>query len=186
MLAWIPSHLGIPGNERADTLAKEALSAQPRNDVKLPYRDLLPVAAGYSKSEIHEFLNSYRPQTGVEYMELYYDRHPRPWFTGRSLKRDEVTTICRMRSNHYGLAGSLHRKGLVESPACQCDDFTNQDLNHVLWACPRFEEARATLLGDLGKLGHHPPLAVGPLLHSPQNRIIAILMRFFAACKLSI
>ena len=41
---WIPSHIGIKGNERADSLAKEALNAQTQKGrtPKLPYLDFRP------------------------------------------------------------------------------------------------------------------------------------------------
>ena len=40
---WIPSHVGIHGNELAVTLAKFALHRDVIVDVKLPFRDLRPL-----------------------------------------------------------------------------------------------------------------------------------------------
>ena len=40
ILCWIPSHIGIQGNEKADSLAKAALNMTPDQNAKIPYTDL--------------------------------------------------------------------------------------------------------------------------------------------------
>ena len=39
---WIPSHIGIQGNDKADSLVKAAINKTPDKNIKTPYTDLKP------------------------------------------------------------------------------------------------------------------------------------------------
>lgn len=184
-LAWIPSHLGIPGNELVDSLAKEASAKGTSLTCPLPSSDLFPLADSLVFSEFDRFLRNYRPSTGTFYFSNCYSPCRKPWFHSSLLERREITTFSRMRSNHYSLASSLHRKNLSESPLCSSCNI-EEDLNHLFWSCPKYESHRRTLLKDLAKRKLFPPFIIDSFLHPPDPSLISILLNFLSLCNLNI
>jgi len=72
ILCWIPSHVNIRGNERADTSAKAAVSL-PVTNMKLPARELLPCVSNFCLDEWQDIsdccegnkLHSIYPTVGI-------------------------------------------------------------------------------------------------------------------------
>ena len=184
-LFWIPSHCGIPGNEKADFLAKKASSCGSLLNFPLPFSDFYPLCLSITRNAFNNYLAHYRTNTGLLYFDSFRLSSTKPWFyASYSLERAAITTFCRMRSNHYGLAFSLFQKNLIDSPPCPCG--IDEDLNHVFWACPRYDIQRATLLRSLAKLKLFPPYSISSFLYSPRNDIATIFLRFLSDCDLHI
>ena len=57
MFCWVPSHVGIHGNEGVDVLAKLAL-IEAYTNIKIPYTDLVYYAKSHRLSRMAIFLGS--------------------------------------------------------------------------------------------------------------------------------
>ena len=111
IFCWLPSHVGIGGNEEADKAAKLSLSLQEAK-LKLPYTDLKPLINEYILSKwqtswnntLHNKLFSIKPLLGESK------------FACRSVRREEVI-LARCRIGHTRITHSylLNRE---EQPEC--------------------------------------------------------------------
>ena len=55
MFCWVPSHVGIQGNERVDALARLALN-EPYTNIKIPYTDLVCYTKLHLRKKLAVFL----------------------------------------------------------------------------------------------------------------------------------
>ena len=135
VFCWLPSHIGIRGNEEADKAAKLSLNMQPSN-IKIPFTDWKPV--------IHQFIHS-KWQTSWD-NAVFNKLHSvmptlgDPIYSYRSVRREEVV-LSRCRIGHTKLTHSylLLRE---EQPECV---FCSEPLTakHLLIDCIDLALARA-------------------------------------------
>ena len=132
---WCPSHIGISGNETADSLAKQALALS-ITQLPVPYTDLKPYIKSFIKSKwqrdwdgcIENKLHAIQPLLGV-------------WPGGSRASRREEIVLTRLRLGHTYLT---HKHLLSGDPAplcIPCDELLT--VKHILVDCIDFQITRS-------------------------------------------
>lgn len=162
----VPTHIGLCGNESADSLTRGATKGEPDLSVDIPYTDLNQSARSATFSSTCKHIRELSASNGVHYTKAYLNERHRTWFHGLNLSSKVITTISRCRVGHYSLAASLARIGIVDSPLC-ISNMGDQDLDHVLWQCPLFDKQRTELVREQIKIRVYPPNTSLVILHDP-------------------
>ena len=109
IFTWIPSHIGIQGNEKADKAAKKALQIDMCKS-KIPYTDLKPTIKKFISDK---WQKSWDNQTQNKLHEI--QEAIREWPTGyRSIRREVI--LARLRIGHTHITHSRLLKGWM--PQC--------------------------------------------------------------------
>ena len=155
-IMWIPSHVGIEGNEKADLLA---------NAGALMDQEGIPVTHAITKAKI----KAQKWQTTHSRAKEIYGEQRRPKVEIESKWPRSVRTLYgRLRTGHAKeLNYYQHKIGNILSPDCEvCGEI--EDIKHVLTKCPRLEEARARHWHskvDVSMLVSHPEVCRQILAH---------------------
>jgi ribonuclease HI len=141
VMQWIPGHSNIPGNDRADTLAKRG-----SNQTQIHTSTSLETTKQIIKSNCKEdWLN--RWAMGVTGRKLFqHMSRPNPRDNINNLKRREQSTIFRLRTGHTLLNNHISRIQPNQSPACPLCEHPHETVEHHLFYCPALHDIRITLL----------------------------------------
>jgi len=186
-LVWVPSHVGIPGNERADSLAGQAALNGRKPKFKVPCTDYCAFSSRVLREKTSAFLEDSFLSKGKQFYSLYFKNNPppQPWFARLSIPREQIVSITRLRSNHYNLNASLHRKNIIPSASCDCGD-PHQDINHIIFYCPLTRPTASHLISFLRRLGPLAPINIFPFLQSPSLKLCRLLTSFLKSSQILI
>ena len=141
-LQWIPGHIDIRGNERADRLAKSgATMSQPH----------IPTNMRTVKHIIHNnckqhWMDSWASNPTGRSLYTHLPK-PNPGDHINSLCRRDQCTIFRLRTGHITLNKHLHRVTADHTPYCMhCNRQEEETVKHHLLDCSALKDLRKNLI----------------------------------------
>ena len=143
-LCWVPSHVGIPGNELADRAAQEATKRNASINVPVLRCDIKSQikreSAAKWKEEwqmIPESSNKLREITDSPFHFAHSTCTDRRW----------ERALSRLRLGHSRITHGYLMSG-GSPPMCDhCDEETRLSIKHILVECPAYREKRRQFLG---------------------------------------
>ena len=134
---WIPSQVGIHGNEVADELANAGrLQPQPTVPATLAYISSLLRGetakrwrAAIEGNDDSRLAKLYEVQRAGDYCA--------------HMTRGDAVQVFRMRVNHVLLLASMSKRGWSQSASCRLCENRVEDVDHVLFDCPALEDCRS-------------------------------------------
>ena len=140
-LQWIPSHCGIPGNERADTLAKKG-TTQNQPEKPISQSTAKQIIKSNSRIEWHNlWAQGDKGRVMFQYVPKPNRKDPINF-----LKRKDQVVIFRLRTNHIQLNAHLSRITKDHNPTCTLCGYKEETVHHFLFECPHLQDLRTQFL----------------------------------------
>ena len=140
---WVPAHVGIQGNEKADIIAKEAAFLSTPTKCALPYGDFVPNIRSAVESVWHF---NWELEGSNKMREFAHTLHP---WTYYPMSRRKETALCRLRIGHTRLThGYLMEQNF--QPYCE-DCLVPLSVKHILVECPSLIEIRMQCFYEIKK-----------------------------------
>lgn len=167
-LCWVPAHVSVEGNERADEIAKAA-ARRPVPPCSVPYRDLFPSITAAAQSVWQARWEEIRATAKMGEIAA---RVVRPWPLLRMRERRHETVLTRLRTGHTHLT---HSYLMSRGAQPYCDDcLVPLTVRHLLVECPSLRDLREQYLprcrGDDGTF--RLSLILGEMCLTPGHEVL--------------
>lgn len=138
--SWVPSHVGIRENDRADEAAREA-STRPPEFTHIPYQDWYPII----KKRTYDLWREQWRQQRNNLVQM--KPQPGRWKTHKLTRAEEVV-INRIRIGHTRITHRylMDEDEMGQRPVCGWCDQAILTIQHILIECPALTDVRTRYL----------------------------------------
>ena len=130
------------------------------------------------------WFKKYSEGKGNYYAKNYHVHSRNRQFDKFDLKRKAIVTLNRLRSGHTTLKTHLKRIGIIDNNNCSCGH--EENIEHILWQCPKYQSNRDKMIKFLTKKLGNRPLSLELLLSSKNKSVIAHVTKFFDSIDIKI
>jgi len=177
-LIWIPGHVGIVGNDIADSLAKQGASNPIITLINhIPLSDIFSILKEKTRNVWAEHWHTASQSKGAYYASIQGDIPSKPWFQQYPhFSKKEVSTLIRMRIGHCSVPSHLFKIHVLDSPDCSHCGLEVGTLDHIFFGCPSLNKY-PLFYQSLCKIAS-PPFNISSLLSLNSTPIIRIILKF--------
>jgi len=145
IIFWIPGHVGITGNEKADKLAKEAVYKRPIYEIPILNSDIKPfIRANTHQAWKNEWESTHNKLSAIKPSLT-------DWKTCNRKNRREEVVLARLRIGHTRLT---HKHLFTRDAAPVCHDCNKEvTVKHIIEECTKYNSSRKKYFEHMLKQG---------------------------------
>ena len=173
---WIPSHSGIYGNEKVDSLARMMTAKDPPTTLDTQSINSETVELPLNLFEIKKIIKQKcRKEWNEDYLNSVTGRTYKQIFPNIDVLSVTVNpTIFRLQTGHCRLNKHLHKIGIHPTGLCSICK-SPESVKHFLLICPLYEKPRKQLESALTKM--NLPLTLESLFSESSQQALIIFIK---------